>query len=304
MKEHRGILNVDIYKQHVTNYYHTLEECNTEQRSFSNEIIEEFKAINEETLLAFQISVGSNDAANVQHLLFEDIFELCRYLQRYPGIEEHVKSYQQRLQEANADQLHHLLRKVSMLPPSKMNPKEVALGWKMKEREMKDLTEYLSLTTSIIQGLLRCRTQGNSCLKKLQENMKDHREMLTYQEELRTVNEINKRNLGMMIIRYVGHEGSEDKYGLRRLLQTCIDFLPTRTDDVWRNASITIYDEDDNMFKIGSGEMKHQFICQMSNGEPFINDRMSVSSGSTYMHRAETTDDPSKQGLMARCKVS
>lgn len=134
--------------------------------------------------------------------------------------------------------------------------------------------------------------------------MKEHREMLTYQEELRTVNEINKRNLGMMIIRHVGHEGSEDKYGLRRLLQTCIDFLPTRTADVWRNASITIYDEDDNMFKIGSGKMKHQFICQMSNGEPFINDRMSVSSGSTYMHRAETTDDPSKQRSMEKCKVS
>lgn len=121
---------------------------------------------------------------------------------------------------------------------------------------------------------------------------------------MRTVNEINKRNLGMMIIRHVGHEGTEDKYGLRRLLQTCIDFLPTRTADVWRNASITIYDEEDNMFKIGSGEMKHQFICQMSNGEPFINDRMSVSSGSTYMHRAETTVDPFKQRIMEKCKVS
>lgn len=125
-----------------------------------------------------------------------------------------------------------------------------------------------------------------------------------YQEELRTVNEINKRNLGMMIIHHVGHEGSEDKHGLRRLLQTCIDFLQTRTADVWRNASITIYDEDNNMYKIGSGEMKHQFICQMSNGEPFINDKMSVSSGSTYRHCAETTDDPTKQGYKDKCLVS
>lgn len=118
------------------------------------------------------------------------------------------------------------------------------------------------------------------------------------------MNEINKRNLGMMIIRHVGHEGSEDKYGLRRLLQTCIDFLPTRTADVWRNASITIYDEDDNMFKIGSGEMKHQYICQMSNGEPYINDRISVSSGSTYMHRAEKIEEPSKQRSMEMCNMS
>lgn len=302
MKEHRGMLNVDIYKQYVTNYYRTIEACNTEQRLFSNEIIEALKAIHEEKLLAFHISVGSNDAVNVQQLLFEDVFEFSRHLQ--PGVEEHVKSYRERLQEANEDQLYHLLRRVSMLPPSSMNSKEVALIWKMEEQEMKDLTEYLSLTTSIIRGLTACRTQGNSCLKKLQEKLKEHREMLTYQEELRTVNEINKRNLGMMIIRQVGHEGSEDKYGLRRLLQTCIDFLPTRTVDVWRNASITIYDEDDNMYKIGSGEMEHQFICQMNNGEPFINDRMSVSSGSTYMHRAETTDDPSKQRYMEKCQVS
>lgn len=91
---------------------------------------------------------------------------------------------------------------------------------------------------------------------------------------MREVKEINKRVLAMIVICHVGHEGMEDKHGLRRLLQTCIDFLQTKNQEVWKNASITIYDENDNMIKIGSGMMKHQFICQMTNGVPEIFDKM------------------------------
>lgn len=75
-----------------------------------------------------------------------------------------------------------------------------------------------------------------------------------------------------MIIRCVGFEGCPNP-GLRRLFQACIDFVQTEDiEDIgfWNNASITIYDEDDNMYKIASGTRKHQFICRMKNGEPFI----------------------------------
>lgn len=88
-----------------------------------------------------------------------------------------------------------------------------------------------------------------------------------------TVDDINKRNLGKMIVRYVGHEGMEEKLSLRSLLQYCIDFLQTHSPKFWKDASITIYDEDDNMYKIASGNMKHQFICQMTDGEPCISDK-------------------------------
>lgn len=84
------------------------------------------------------------------------------------------------------------------------------------------------------------------------------------------VEEINKRNLGKMIVRYIGHEGVDTNPGLRRLLHACIDFLRTETEWFWKNASITIYDEDDNMYRIISGTNKHQFICRMKDGEPFI----------------------------------
>lgn len=85
--------------------------------------------------------------------------------------------------------------------------------------------------------------------------------------------EINKRNLGKMIIRYVGHEGLEEKAGLRCLLQACIDFLQTEADEVWKNASITIFDEDFNKYEIASGAKTHQFICRMKNGIPFIKEQ-------------------------------
>lgn len=111
-----------------------------------------------------------------------------------------------------------------------------------------------------------------------------------------------------MIIRNVGHEGTPDKHGLRRLLQACIDFLQTKEGDLWKNASITIYDEDDNMFKIKSGKMKHQFICQMTNGEPSVDDKMLTSS---YVIGKSTKMSSNNRGLffsgmerLRNCKIS
>lgn len=87
------------------------------------------------------------------------------------------------------------------------------------------------------------------------------------------VNEINERNLERMIgHRYVHDEG--EKPGLHRLVQACIDFFKTQSEEFSKNAFITIYDED-NMYKIASGTKKHQFICRMINGKPYIKDNMS-----------------------------
>lgn len=46
-----------------------------------------------------------------------------------------------------------------------------------------------------------------------------------FQDEVMDVEEVNKRNLGKMIVRYIGHERIVEKSGLRRFLQACIDFL-------------------------------------------------------------------------------
>lgn len=122
---------------------------------------------------------------------------------------------------------------------------------------------------------------------------------MQYQDEVIEVEEINKRNLGKMIIRHVGHEGVDEKPGLRRLLQACIDFLQTEAEGFWKNASITIYDEDANMYKIASGTRKHQFICRMKTGEPVIKEKKSVSEHKKPKP-TNTTNDPSQTG----CSIS
>lgn len=110
-----------------------------------------------------------------------------------------------------------------------------------------------------------------------------------------------------MIVRYIGHEGVDEKPGLRRLLQACIDFLQTEAAGFWKNASITIYDEDDNMYKIASGTRKHQFICRMKNGEPFIKEKKSVSEHKkpkpNHKTSTETTHQPSQKGQDHSCSV-
>lgn len=67
-----------------------------------------------------------------------------------------------------------------------------------------------------------------------------------------------------------------------------------------KNASVTIYDEDDNMYKIASRTRKHKFICRMKNDEPFIKEKKSDSEHkkpkSNHKTSTETTHDPSHKG--------
>ena len=77
------------------------------------------------------------------------------------------------------------------------------------------------------------------------------------------------------MIKYCGHEGtSNDKRtaSLRKLLQAVIDCLQSSHKHTnWRNAEVTVYDLDDNSFKIISGQGKHQFVVSDGdNGEPEI----------------------------------
>jgi hypothetical protein len=65
--------------------------------------------------------------------------------------------------------------------------------------------------------------------------------------------------------------------------------LQTEGAGVWKNASFTLYDEDDDMYKIVSGTRKHQFICRMKNGEPIIREKFATHSHkkSKMYHRQE-----------------
>ena len=94
-------------------------------------------------------------------------------------------------------------------------------------------------------------------------------------DEVIEVEVINKRVIGKVMIKYCGHEGtSNDKRtaSLRKLLQAVIDCLQNSHKHTnWRNAEVTVYDLDDNSFKIISGQGKHQFVVSDGdNGEPEI----------------------------------
>lgn len=102
-----------------------------------------------------------------------------------------------------------------------------------------------------------------------------------------------------MIVRYIDLQEVDKKHVLRHLLHACIDFLQTKAAEFWKQACITIYDEEDNMYKIASGTRRHQFICRMKNGKPSIKEVTSLlehkKPKSNCTSSTETTHNPSKK---------
>ena len=103
-------------------------------------------------------------------------------------------------------------------------------------------------------------------------NISDDSEFL---DEIIEVKVINKRVIGRVMIKYCGNEGtSNDKRAtsLRKLLQRVIDCLQsTQKHTNWCNAEVTVYDLDDNSFRIISGQGKHLFVVsEGDNGEAEI----------------------------------
>lgn len=289
-------IKMDFFEQTVMNFCRTLEACSAEQRSVANEVLKSFSTFVEEILLAFHITVGSSDTINVKQLLFQDLVDLSRHLQ--PEQHENINSYLRKLQEAKENRLRSLHRTITMCSDNLQVAEREVLQKAMKEEEKIDLTEFLTMTTNLIQGIIASNPNDRN-LKTLVERMKDHRGTFSFKDKVMDVEEINKRNLGKMIVRCIGNEGNDEKPGLRRLLQACIDFLQTEAEGFWKNASITIYDEDDNMYKIASGTRKHQFICRMKNGEPFIKEKTSVSEHKkpkpNHKPPTDSTHDPSQK---------
>ncbi|CAC5391536.1 unnamed protein product [Mytilus coruscus] len=85
-----------------------------------------------------------------------------------------------------------------------------------------------------------------------------------YIDEFVSVEVINKRVLGTLIIQYIGNEGAEvdaRKHSLRKLFQATIDYIQTHSvPDIWENSTVTVYDSEDNTFKIKSDNRKNKFM--------------------------------------------
>ena len=78
--------------------------------------------------------------------------------------------------------------------------------------------------------------------------------------------EINKRTLGKAIIKFCGHEGTENdqnKKVLRRLLQAAISHVELEAADMWRNAEVKIYDDNFDVYSIKAGHGQKVFMVSM-----------------------------------------
>lgn len=295
---------MDNFEKTVKTFCRTLKACSAEQQLVANEVWKSFITFIEEILLAFHIKIGSSDTINVKQLIFQDLVDLICHLQ--PEQHENEVLYLARLQDAKEDRLSSLHRTVTICKDNLQLAEKEVLQKKMKEQEKKDIMDFMTMITNIIQGLTS--KPYDSHLQSLIERMKKHRGTFTFKDEEMDVEEINKRNLGKMIIRYIGHEGVNEKRGLRRLLQACIDYLQTEAEGVWKNASITIYDDDDDAYTIASGTRKHQFICSMQNGEPRINEIKPVSEHKkpkiNHKPSPETIHDPFQKENDSKCQIS
>ncbi|XP_048245441.1 uncharacterized protein LOC124123685 isoform X1 [Haliotis rufescens] len=77
------------------------------------------------------------------------------------------------------------------------------------------------------------------------------------------VQEVNKRTLGKLIIKTVGHEGTEtDEEGtyLRRQIQACISNLEHHKPALWKDARVSFYGLQGHEYVIQSGGGRHRFV--------------------------------------------
>lgn len=112
------------------------------------------------------------------------------------------------------------------------------------------------------------------------QSMDQSADQKSFKDEKVKIKEFNKRELGRIILKQCGNEGSidnEEKGSMRRLLQEAIDYLPKEKPGVWKNATVTIYDIKGNSLEITSGHGGNQF---------FINHNM---KGETSIHKKRST---------------
>ncbi|XP_019618617.1 PREDICTED: uncharacterized protein LOC109465672 isoform X1 [Branchiostoma belcheri] len=83
------------------------------------------------------------------------------------------------------------------------------------------------------------------------------------QEEGVTVNEINKRVLGKLIVEKVGNEGADVTARaavLRTALQRAITHLESQPAEVWQNAELEIIDKYGQVYHIRAGQAENKFV--------------------------------------------
>ncbi|XP_078700540.1 uncharacterized protein LOC144927154 [Branchiostoma floridae x Branchiostoma belcheri] len=127
-----------------------------------------------------------------------------------------------------------------------------------------------------------------------------------YKYEEMTVEEINKIQLGKLIIKYCGHEGTTDDEqtaSIRKLLQRAITNLEPQQKQypgVWRDAELKIFDLYGNGYVVKSGEGSVKFVAQITEkGDARlskINDDKSFLAAMTTLFRRQNSQQLQMKG--------
>lgn len=75
---------------------------------------------------------------------------------------------------------------------------------------------------------------------------------------------INKRTIAKEMVRFCGHEGTENtpiQAEMKKLFQGCITRFEKEKAHVWRNAELTISATDGREHVIAAGKCKYKFVA-------------------------------------------
>lgn len=249
-----------------------LEVCNKQQISLYTDVLDVLIAYIEEIVLMMHIHLGPTDSVNVAELLYQDIESVCIYIK--VSTDDDKNRILKDLKTFPEDRLSRLHKRLILLRKHKEAEIIMLKEKKFETRNLKDLNNITDFMLQILQKIQKANLQNDVHFTSMVHKMNRDRKEYCIPNEVDNVDMITKRTIGRLIIQNVGNEGYTGKEYLRRQFQAVIDYLQKESPNVWTDASITVYDDvEANMYKITSGNGKHQFICSMRDNEPYIRPR-------------------------------
>lgn len=249
-----------------------LEVCDKQQISLYTDILDGLIAYIEEIVLMMHIKVGSADSVNVIELLYNDIERAWEHNKVSTGDKFHILK---ELQSSSEDRLSRLHKRLILL--RKQQEAEIIMSKKETKFEQRNITDLYKVTDVMhmfLEKIKDANLQNDTVFREMVNKLNTDRKEYCLPNEVSNVKIITKRTIGRLIVQNVGNEGYKGKEYLRQQFQAVIDYLQKEAPTVWTDASITIYDDvNSNMYKVTSGNGKHQFICSMREDGPFIRRR-------------------------------
>ncbi|XP_062572137.1 uncharacterized protein LOC134234092, partial [Saccostrea cucullata] len=187
-------------KSYANDFAEMLQACDKQKKYIFFEIIEGLYTFIEEILVSRHILVGATDTIYVEELLYKDFHELFHILKI--GAEENLMEYLDKMKTMKENRLKDVQKRMAMFRSNTQVTVEQIIDVEMTDQEREDTNESLAIATNILRSVMSATVEEKRLMDIL-KNLGTHRMTYNYLDEVFEVDEINKRNLGKMIIRYV-----------------------------------------------------------------------------------------------------